>query len=85
MTAGEAPEPRRGVRYRKVAGFPRAELAHLLAGRLRAEGIEAIVEDLVSDDAYRGIPAFVGRGIEVLVPEDRLAEAEEIVRAIEDG
>lgn len=83
MSESNAPRP--GVRYRRVARFTEPETAHLLSGRLRAEGIEAVVQDLVSDDPYRGLPAMAGQGIVVLVPEDRVAEAEEIVRAIEHG
>lgn len=54
--------------------------AALMAGRLRAEGIPATIDpvDQRGFGAYRGGPSIN----EVFVPEDRLAEAEEIARRI---
>lgn len=73
-----------GRDWARLAFFPSPEAAQLLAGRLESEGIRAVVLDAVSDDPYRGVTGMVGAGVQVLVPKDRLAEAEAVLRSIED-
>ncbi|HEX2030329.1 MAG TPA: hypothetical protein VHL78_02855 [Actinomycetota bacterium] len=78
-----APGPPRN--WQPVARFVREEEARLLVGRLEAEGIEA---RLFPEDAgtYYGkdITALLGRPWEVLVPEERIAEAALVIQAIGD-
>lgn len=82
--AEDEPEPRRGVRYRTVSSFPLPEHAHLLAGRLRAEGIEAVAQPMGTFDVYgRGVNPIVGGRIEVLVPEDAVDQARRIIEQID--
>jgi hypothetical protein len=77
-----APEPTGmpGSRWVPVARFMREEEAHLLAGRLRSEGIEAAVYPAWQGGYYG---ESVNLPISVLVPEHRLLEAREMVGEIE--
>jgi hypothetical protein len=77
-----APEPTGvpGSRWVPVARFMREEEAHLLAGRLESEGIEATVYPAWQGGYYG---ESVNLPISVMVPEHRLLEAREIVEEIE--
>lgn len=72
------------VNWEAIAEFSELESAILLAGRLEAEGIEA---RFFPEDVYeyygRGTHRLFGRAIQVLVPEHRVLEAQEIIRQIE--
>jgi hypothetical protein len=69
-----------GSRWVPVARFMREEEAHLLAGRLQSEGIEATVYPAWQGGYYG---ESVTLPISVLVPEHRLLEAREIVEEIQ--
>jgi hypothetical protein len=77
-----APEPKSlpGSRWVPVARFTREEEAHLLAGRLQAEGIETTVYPSWQG-GYYGESVHVP--ISVLVQEHHLLEARDIVEEIE--
>jgi hypothetical protein len=69
-----------GSRWVPVASFSREEEAHLLAGRLQSEGIQATVYPAWQGSYYG---ESVNLPISVLVPEHRVLEAREIVEEIE--
>lgn len=77
-----APEPTGlpGSRWVPVARFTREEEAHLLAGRLQAEGIEATVDPKWQTGYRLDAPMLPAS---VLVQEHRLLEAREIIEEIE--
>lgn len=57
-----------------------------MAGRLEAEGVEARLDPPDVMSYYgRGTARFLGYRIRVLVPEHLRAEAEQIVREVEDA
>jgi hypothetical protein len=69
-----------GARWVPVARFSRDQEARLLAGRLEAEGIEVKM-----DPEWQGGPygEAIWVPVSVLVPENRMLEAREIVEEIE--
>ncbi len=71
----------------RVELFLRIEEARLLAGRLNAEGIPARTDPEDVLNAYGTMTgALLANGIDVLVPEDRVAEARELIgRIAADG
>jgi hypothetical protein len=58
--------------------------AHIAQGRLAAAGIPAVVADAYHAQAYEVISPAMG-GVRVLVPEVHLAEASEVLAALERG
>jgi hypothetical protein len=74
--------PVSAARWVTVAAFNREEEARLLAGRLRAEGVEARVYP-EWQGGYYGESVHVP--IRVLVPEHRAVEARLLVESLERG
>ena len=74
-----------GARWVILTELAHEDEARLLAGRLEAEGIPArLSPDFQSDFYGRGSSVLLGKRIGVYVREDRLAQAEQVVRALED-
>lgn len=68
----------------KVAEYGREDHARLLAGRLETEGIPVTLSPEQLADIYgSGTSAFLGKGIEIYVPEDRLLEARRLIEELE--
>jgi hypothetical protein len=66
--------------WAEVASFSREEEARLLAGRLDAEGFPTrIYPEQSGDYLGPGTSPMLGQPIQVLVPEDRVLEAREVV------
>jgi Putative prokaryotic signal transducing protein len=73
-----------GARWVPVTSFLREDQARLAAGRLQAEGIPAVVYPEEIGTYYgSAVEALMRHGIDVLVPEDRLLEARELIEALE--
>ena len=65
---------------------PTIQIAHLIAGRLQAEGITAFIDPPEVGEYYGAATSIVLRQpIRVLVPETRLEEARKILREIEES
>lgn len=79
-----SPAPTPGARWVKVAEYAREDQARLLAGRLETEGIPVTLSPEQLADIYGpGTSAFLGKGIEIYVPEDRVLEARELIEELE--
>ena len=97
LTPGPAPEPdhetgppersaQPGPAWEPVAELRSSDEAHILAGRLQAEGIEAFVDPPQHHSYYGAATAAVlNYRFKVLVPPHRLLEAAEVIRDIESG
>jgi putative signal transducing protein len=69
--------------WTRVGSFLRDEEARLLAGRLNAEGIPArTYPEEVSSYYGTATGALLVHGIDVLVPEERVLEARELIERI---
>jgi hypothetical protein len=67
-----------------VATLLGEDSARLLAGRLQAEGIPArIYPEEIGTYYGSAVEALMRHGIDVLVPEDRLLEARELIEQLE--
>jgi hypothetical protein len=73
-----------GEEFVTVAAFLAATEAHILRGRLVAEGIGAIVADANIAQTYDLISIAVG-GVKVKVPASQAARAAEVIRAVGAG
>jgi hypothetical protein len=73
-----------GARWVPVARFLREDEARLVAGRLEAEGIPSRI-DPEEIGTYYGpaVEALMRHGIDVLVREDRLLEARQLLDELE--
>ncbi|MBN1419816.1 MAG: DUF2007 domain-containing protein [Planctomycetes bacterium] len=58
--------------------------AHLLQARLEEAGIESFIENEATSAAFSGIQDELGASPTVLVPEESLAQAEEVLEAFLD-
>ena len=77
-------EPATGARWVKLAEYGREDQARLVAGRLETEGIPVTLSPEQLADIYGpGTSAFLGKGIEIYVPEDRQLEARQIIEKLE--
>jgi hypothetical protein len=73
-----------GARWVKLAEYGREEQARLVAGRLETEGIPVTLSpDQLADIYGPGTSAFLGKGIELYVPEDRLLQARQLIEQLE--
>ncbi|MGH2691264.1 MAG: putative signal transducing protein [Actinomycetota bacterium] len=73
-----------GARWVPVTSFLREDQARLAAGRLEAEGIPSrIYPEEIGTYYGSAVEALMRHGIDVLVPEDRLLEAREILEALD--
>jgi hypothetical protein len=80
----KAPASTTGARWVKVAEIAREDHARLLAGRLENEGIPVTLSPEQLADIYGpGTSAFLGKGIEIYVPEDRLLQARQLIEELE--
>ena len=81
----EAPPPYEGPLVSAVEP-PSVEIAHLIAGRLQADGITAFIDPPEVGTYYGQATAQVLRQpIRILVPETRLEEARKILRELEES
>ena len=76
----EPPPTETGARWMAVASFPHEKEARMLSGRLVNEGIDARVYPEFQASYYGG---SVNIPVQVLVPEDRAAEARELIEQLE--
>lgn len=80
----ERPVATTGARWVKLAEYGREEQARLVAGRLEIEGIPVTLSPESPADIYGpGSSAYLGKGIEIYVPENRLLEARMILEHLE--
>ncbi len=84
--ADEAAARPAAVRWVRVATFMREAEAHLLAGRLKAEGIDARV-DRPRLPFYYGaaVAALLEQGIDVHVREEQERDARTVIEEVERG
>jgi Putative prokaryotic signal transducing protein len=69
--------------WTRVESFLRIDEARLLAGRLNAEGIPARTDPEDVLNTYGTVTgALLSHGIDVLVPNDRAAEARKLIERI---
>jgi hypothetical protein len=70
-----------GARWVRVATFLSQDEARLLAGRLRAEGIDALTDPPIVLGSYYGpaVEVRMRQGIHVVVPENRALEAHRLI------
>jgi hypothetical protein len=66
-----------------VAEYHDSDTARLLCGRLRAEGIDARIFPEEFSSYYGRNAAFLQQPVQVLVPENRVREAQEVIRSIQ--
>jgi hypothetical protein len=79
--APDAPSAPRA--WRSVAAFRDPDEARLLAGRLEAEGLDARIHPEPPTTVYgRDTAAMFGQPTEVLVPEEQVRYAEQILEDI---
>lgn len=78
------PEPTPGARWVRVTAYLHEDQARLAAGRLEADGIPARIYPEEFGMYYgSAVTAIMRDGIDVLVPEDRLLEARELIEELE--
>lgn len=63
-----------------VASFAHAWEAQLARGALAAEGIPTIVDDAATANPYPSLAAVGWGGVHVLVPENRVVDAQAVLR-----
>jgi hypothetical protein len=82
--SADRPAATTGARWVKVAEYRREEQARLVAGRLELEGIPVTLSPESQHEIYGpGSSAFLGKGVELYVPENRLLEARMILEQLE--
>ena len=82
--SADRPAATTGARWVKVAEYGREEQARLVAGRLELEGIPVTLSPESQHEIYGpGSSAFLGKGVELYVPENRLLEARGLIEELE--
>lgn len=82
MTDG--PRATTGARWVKLAEYALELQARLVAGRLEAEGIPVTLDPEMQHEPYGpGSNAFLGKGVDLYVPENRLLEARDLIVELE--
>ena len=82
--APEQPRIQTGARWQKLGEVRSEEHARLLAGRLESEGIPVTLSpDRLYDFYGPGSGAFLGKAIELYVPEDMLLRAQQVIEELE--
>ena len=70
--------------YEEIARFSDTFLAQLWTGRLKAEGIKAVVEDDVRQDEWAKAQELMGiAAVRVFAPSDQAEGAREILRGVD--
>jgi hypothetical protein len=80
----ERPRIQTGARWQKLADIGTEERARLLAGRLESEGIPVTLSpDRLYEFYGPGTGSFLGKAIEVYVPEDQILRARQVIEELE--
>ena len=73
-----------GATWARLRTFMDMTEARLLAGRLEAEGVPAVLDPPVVGDYYgEAAGVLLAQGIQVLVPQDRLLDAQAVLEELD--